>query len=638
MPMSKEARREYDRERRQRPEYKKAERARWNSPANNRRKPPKPFVGVDGEGGNIAGRHEYLLLRVGTHLLYKDSRPLRTREILSWLTALPREGIYIGYGFDYDVTMILRDWTPEALRELFDRDGRKTKNGRYSPVLHAGFYVEYLPRKHFKVAAWTPVYADLEWFTIHDVIGFYQSSFVQALDAWNIGSESERETIREMKLKRADFTEATDDEIEYNRRECVMLAELVEALRAAVNDAGYSIRNYEGAGCLAQAMLTKHNAPKRQDLEPAIIKAARHAYYGGRFEISRIGNVEPVHEYDLASAYPWAMTGLPCLQHGEWVNEYQPGNPVQLLKVRWATDPERAWGPYPFRDPSGAILYPSSGTGWYWYPEVYVEDRANETNDVLDAWTFVRHCEHMPFNWIPSVYAERQRMGKAARGKVLKLGLNSLYGKQAQSVGSPRFASPIYAGLITSKVRALMAEVCLRYGDQVVMIATDGIYLTTEMQSNREMVQAGERAPLGCWEHQRFDDLFLVKPGIYFTSNGVKVKTRGVPRWQLDEQRDALIAAWDSDGLDGFVTINRTQFIGARMALHQQRPERIGQWVPTSVQLRYDSNTVKRDFDNAGVSRLWERAGLTSTPYAKHFGQEIQNEMLWEDLDVLEQW
>lgn len=637
MPFTKEKRREYDRQRYATAEYKRDERARWNAPTNTRKKGPRPFIGVDGEGGAIDGIHEYLLLRVGEHLLYRDSEPLRTDQILDWLTKLPNEGIHVGYGFDYDVTMILRDWPDRKLRELFDRESRKGKNGTtYIPVGHNGFLVEYLPRKHFRVAKWRKG-GNLSWFTVHDTIGFYQSSFVQALEAWDIGTQEERDAIKEMKLKRSEFTEATESEIEYNRRECVMLAELLEALRDAVNDAGYSLRTYEGAGCLAQSMLTKHNAPQREDLPRDLAMSARAAYYGGRFEISRIGTVKPVHEYDIASAYPWAMTGLPCLQHGEWVREYQPGNPVQLLKVRWATSTDRAWGPYPFRDSDGTILYPSSGIGWYWYPEVAVEDRARETNEILDAWAFVRYCDHSPFRWIPSVYAERQRIGKSAKGKVLKLGLNSLYGKQAQSVGNPRFASPIYAGLITSRVRALMADVCLRYGDDVVMIATDGIYLTREMESAREMVEAGKPASLGAWEHQRFNDLFLVKPGIYFTSNGVKVKTRGVPRWQLDEHRKEIIAAWKRDRLTGTVTIDRVQFIGARMALHQQRPERLGQWVPTTVHLSFDSNMNKRCFSDDGSSVLWSRDGLVSTPYQKSFGQDLDYEALWEDLDVLEQ-
>ena len=600
----------------------------------------KPFIGVDGEGGNINGRHEYLLLRVGEHLLYNDSKPLSTNQILTWLVNLPREGIYVGYGFDYDVTMILADWPPAKLAELFDRDSRISRDGKtLNPVGYKGFLVEYLPRKHFRVARWTYGDAPRTWFTVHDTIGFYQCSFVQALEAWQIGTPGERAAIKAMKDRRSDFSEATADEIEYNRRECVMLAELTEALRDAGKDAGYTIRNYEGAGCLAQAMLVKHEAPLRPVLPEHVEMFARAAYYGGRFEISRIGIVAGVHEYDLASAYPWAMTQLPCLEHGEWVHEYQKGNPWQLLKVEWATGADRAWGPYPFRDSDGTILYPARGSGWYWGPEVQVEDAWNECNTVLDAWSFVRYCDHKPFSWIPAVFAERQRIGKGAKGKILKLGLNSLYGKQAQSVGAPRYANPVYAGLITSIVRGIMADVCRKYSESVVMIATDGIYLTEPMRPvrDRRTIEAGDTATLGCWEHREFSDLFLFKPGIYFTSDGTKVKTRGVPRFQLDQKRAEIIKAWDRDNMNGSVTVSRTQFIGARHANHLGRPDMHGQWVERSVTLAYESNQNKRCFDNSGRSVLWSREGRLSTPYRKAFGSELQTESLWEDLDVLEQ-
>src|SRR6267154_2415950 len=49
------------------------------------------------------------------------------------------------------------------------------------------------------------------------------------------------------------------------------------------------------------------------------LNAARHAYFGHRFEISKVGFFTEVHVYDLVGAYAWAVaTGLPCFAHGEW--------------------------------------------------------------------------------------------------------------------------------------------------------------------------------------------------------------------------------------------------------------------------------------------------------------------------------
>lgn len=629
----KQYQREYGMKRYATSEYREMDRGR-------QRNRLRPFIGVDGEGGIVNGRHEYLLLRVGEHLLYRDSEPLRTVDILRWLTSLPDEGIFVGYGFDYDVTMILRDWPMEKLRELFDREKRRSESGKgYTPVAHDGFLVEYLPRKHFRVSRWVRG-GERKWFTVHDTIGFYQSSFVQALEAWDIGTPEARDAMRAMKAKRSEFTEATAEEIAYNHQECIYLAELITALREATREAGYVIKSYEGAGCLAQAMLTKHDAPKRQEVPEALMWAARAAYYGGRFEISRIGRVAPVHEYDLASAYPWAMATLPCLEHGYWINEIDPKSELMLINTAFHT--QREWGPFPFRDQDGVILYPRAGEGWYWRPEYEAAQKAGDDLLAIGAWSYIKLCDHRPFDWIPEIYAERQRLGKSSKGKILKLGMNSLYGKMAQSVGNPRFASAIYAGMITAKVRALMSRICAEYGESVVMIATDGIYLDRPIEKRSmygsPIVEPGQKAPLGGWEHQPMSDLFLVKPGMYFTSDGAKVKTRGVPRWQLDEKRGEIIKAWERDGINGSVTIERTQFIGARMATMQNAPEKLGQWLPLELRLAYDSNNAKRSWFPDGTSDLHSRVGKVSTPYSKSFGQEIAEEQLWEDGDVLEVW
>jgi hypothetical protein len=114
------------------------------------------------------------------------------------------------------------------------------------------------------------------------------------------------------------------------------------------------------------------------------------------------------------------------------------------------------------------------------------------------------------------------------------------------------------------------------------------------------------------------------------------VKTRGVPRWQLDEKREEIVTEWQRNKMAGKVIISRVQFIGARMATMQNAPEKLGQWVPTEIALSYGSNENKRAFTKSGKSTLHPRAEM-STPYSKHFGQEIALEALWEDLDTLEQ-
>jgi hypothetical protein len=59
---------------------------------------------------------------------------------------------------------------------------------------------------------------------------------------------------------------------------------------------------------------------------------------------------------------------------------------------------------------------------------------------------------------------------------------------------------------------------------KLLMLATDGIYTTEPLH---HLTLGSE---LGQWEHKMHDEMFLVQPGIYFSSAAKeRPKTRGVP-------------------------------------------------------------------------------------------------------------
>src|SRR5205814_451985 len=72
----------------------------------------------------------------------------------------------------------------------------------------------------------------------------------------------------------------------------------------------------------AERKPSKHSrppAPRRPERDREFEVAANLAYYGGRFEVSRIGFIPgPLYEYDLRSAYPAAMLQMPCSLDTRW--------------------------------------------------------------------------------------------------------------------------------------------------------------------------------------------------------------------------------------------------------------------------------------------------------------------------------
>src|SRR5205823_4313064 len=85
------------------------------------------------------------------------------------------------------------------------------------------------------------------------------------------------------------------------------------------------------------------------------------------------------------------------------------------------------------------------------------------------------------------IYAERARLKQSGHGgeKVLKLGLNSIYGKLAQGLGykgkAPPYQSYLWAGMITAGTRAQILNLATLAPEGLVMVATDGIFFDREI-------------------------------------------------------------------------------------------------------------------------------------------------------------
>jgi hypothetical protein len=605
-------------------DYQRAYRAAGRDNSNKANNLNKMFVGVDGEGGNIAsGYHSYFLLRAGGQSIVPSAGNVRltTTECLEFLNSLSRDAIYVVYFGDYDVTKILEDLGWTKLEKLMDRSKRQRKDGKgVWPVDYGPFQVDYLPRKEFKVRKEKSRYVDdatgkvrieyTPWLVINDVGSFFQCRFVEALQKWSIGTDEERRLIGEGKEGRADFTFSDIGEIDpYNALEIKLLQELMEKFRSACVTTGYVPARWQGPGQLAEAMLAKNGVPKSKDIPllqdaeyDGLITFARNAFYGGRPEIMAIGPVDrAVKQWDINSAYPHAMQSVPCLQHGEWEYiEYAESQsldsgdiprtalcygsftPVPSNKARFPM-----WYGLPTRTDSGTIVYPGSGRGWYWAFEI--RSARHQNFRVESVWIYRSRCSCTPLAFVRAVYAERLRVGKDDIGIILKLALNSLYGKCVQSIGSPKYANPIWGSFITAFCRALIqdfihgSDLCQDpegwCGKDILMIATDSLVTWNERPD------VATSTELGGWsveEHPR--GMFIVQPGLYFGSSAKPAKTRGVPRSVIEsyEQifRDKFRAMVDTRRLDsGDVEVPQRMFVGIRYALHRHNLKLLGQWI-----------------------------------------------------------
>jgi hypothetical protein len=593
-------------------------------------KESRPFVGVDGEGGDVpepgalfGDSHEYLLLRAGDQVL-ETGDPLGWEECLGFLASLDPSFTYVSYYFDYDVTMMLRRAPLPTLKRLFGKRDRVFTSERIG-----NYDVSYTPHKEFKVRHRRE---GAKFVTVSDVGPFFQMSFVDALTKWDIGTPEVRARIAADKARRSEFTEMTDEEREYNKEEIRLLEELMGEFAEACYMTGYVPARWQGPGWIATAVMRAHDVPRSKDLPVTgnglLMKLANEAYYGGRFEITCVGPVPgPVYEYDINSAYPFAMADvLPCLRHGSWVK--QSGRPeagdLGFGQVSFDHPEGVNLCNLPIRTKEGGLTFPRTASGVYWSLELEAAQRAGTRVLSTGTWYVYRPgktCTCAPFAFVPGLYDERRRIGKNGRGLILKLALNSLYGKMAQSIGMPAYSNPVYASLITANTRAMIIDAYRADPDAVVAIATDAVYSRRPLD-----LPCGDG--LGQWDRTDLEaGMFNVMPGMYY-SGGRAGATRGVPLPAFQGAEAEFRAAFDAlkEGRPRTVRIDSTGFITIRQALAWNKPQLAGRWLPQPKEISLDwSSKREPGWARMRDGILWTRPkpgaeDLVSVPYNRSIG------------------
>lgn len=589
-------------------------------------------------------------------------------ECCEALLSLSGGSLKFGYSFGYDATMILEAMPPEDRYVLLRPELRKKREcrecGRVFRLLRStcpgcgsedideplnpphlrwngrgyGFFQGNLTiaDRYVRGEGWG------RSVKVHDVFKLFGTSFVEAIKDWGIGDKATVARVAEMKGKRNEFSGVSADAItSYCKEECALLAQLMQKRLEAQEEAGIPLTQFFG-GSPASALLKKHDVafyrgrsvgacghkwraisaecprPKCdkpharsenvRDMPPELVAAIMASFFGGRFENSVLGLVEePIYGFDLASAYPYALTFLPCLRCGRWSKSTTTQKRRLYSEIRSATLalchyrvrplPARerrglAWAPLPFRDSGGSIAYATNFSGWGWAAEVLPAVAGwPDLVEVDGAWLYHTDCGHLPFAWMPNVYKRRVAWGKDGKGKALKNAANGSYGKTAQSKGGrdPQFQQWVWAGMTTATTRGQILDAIGRARDpwSVLAIATDGIYATEDLSlpgprdtGTKGLVDPnGKSKPeLGDWERKAVPEgAFFVKPGLYYRTSSVsphqcracgqrfqkiaakcpacgsedvdkpkldEVRARGVGRREVYEQAPEILAGW----------------------------------------------------------------------------------------------
>ena len=596
------------------------------------------IIAIDGEGYTTKkGAHRYTYLAAcdedGLVDELRNDVGLRADQVFAWLCGLPAGALLVGFSLGYDRTKWVESWPDAPIWRLMHPEDRRGESGPL-PVEWGGYKVNLVSSRMTVRSLETGAHR-----TIWDVFKFYQSSFVKALTRWNIGTQAERDHIAKEKKRRGRFSGIRKEERVYCQTECRLLARLVRALIDAHEAEGLRLQSYFGPGSTASVILRELKADEHNARVPGPMKlGVMCAYFGGRFECSRVGPVcrQRLYAYDLASAYPAAMVQLPCIQHARWVRVNNAA--AEWCLVRYRIEPHKdacpAWGPLPHRLPDGNIVFPvQSAGGWAWGHEFRAAQKLHPGVKCLEAWQLVRECAcGQPFaKRIRELYERRVAWGSSTAGIVLKLALNSLYGKSAQRVGKGRFRCMVRAGLITSLTRARLLEAILAAKDpwDILELATDSVLSTRALPI--------EAPGLGGWTRKPWHGgVFLMRPGLRFALDGDDEKStaaRGVGTRTLHKNRARVLRQWEREPMTPVTLATPSFFHGAKLEVRRTlaedvsdderaylytRGEYYGRWTDETRTLRY-TPTPKRELVTPDFRltpwALPMGAGCESMPY-----------------------
>lgn len=558
----------------------------------------RDFVAIDGEGVTLpSGEHRYVLLGVGQDQL-ENPAGLQWREIFDFIYERQQpKTAFVGFYLGYDFTQWLKTMPEDRVRRLLTIDGKEQRRsrsphlkGKFLPVDVDDWQVDVLGSKRlqFRYKPCDCVTVKCEhpkgpWCYICDAGPFFQTSFLNVINPKNwltpIVTPDEYKTILAGKEHRSDA--ALDDDMRrYNRLENEILARAMHDLNSGFQnlDINLSPSQWYGPGQAAQSWMSGRS-PKRTDLENTVPQwfsdAARASYFGGWFE-QQVHGIIPgtCYESDINSAYPAIIANLPCLMHGKYTQGV--GKPPKLGErdiclVRalvWESAPgsgyskKHAIGAMLHRDAAGRISRPLVTAGWYWLHELQAAQRARcvrrMPTDSWQEWVRYEPCDcPPPLRQVRYLYQMRLDVGKkASLSKAAKLAANSIYGKEAQSVGTPRFANPVYASLITAGCRTMILDAIATHPGgkhNVVMVATDAIFT---LDPHPGLIYG---TGLGEWECKARESLTLFKPGVYWDDEArdrihnrepVAFKARGISARDFAHciaEIDDTFRSWDGN-------------------------------------------------------------------------------------------
>lgn len=345
-------------------------------------------------------------------------------------------------------------------------------------------------------------------------------------------------------------------------------------------------------GYLAQSYLDNYMTYKPGLGPYGMAKLAWDSYAGGRFEILKRGKVGEVVGPDINSAYPFILSNLPDPDTLIWKDLESPG--IQEIKeadfgfldITVSTNPDSTIQPFAHKIDEIVKFPILKGVRKQVVKDIFIHALENgliEDYTIHKAWLGIDDRSNYPFQFINGLYQERkmyEAQGKEKRGKLLKIILNSMYGKTAQTTVKRRrkdpgendnldeneyyvselslpkdirqeyengfiewlecgsWFNPFLASYITGLTRLELVDKVMEYGleDNLIMLATDSVMIEKNAFDRTSFAENEITKGLGSWDLDYTGNAFVIGAGVYEVDMGDELytKTRGFKEAELN--------------------------------------------------------------------------------------------------------
>ena len=338
----------------------------------------------------------------------------------------------------------------------------------------------------------------------------------------------------------------------------------------------------------------------------------RQGYAGGRTELFADEAHGDIRGYDVNSMYPYCMISeFPMLTNEDKGITKTKG----MAEITVCVPTDHYVGPLVWRDPRGRLVYPVGRFRGIWtYDEIRYAESIGCRVDQVHKAIGGNYCERPFDDFIYKIYAKRKASTNAAEREVLKVILNSLYGKlAARSVitrvvskydllknnskrlkdvqwidhnrglldfhaPQPRSVNVLWGAMITANARVLLTKYLRQCPpERLIYCDTDSVYVNgfeLPVTSDLGGVKLEKQAKV----------MRIIQPKVYQLDDFYRAK--GVPKPKYDEKGVLIFDYAKSFIEDGMAEFEAPVRFRESLRLDQHRGLRPNQWIPRSKSIR----------------------------------------------------